>query len=88
MDELGAAFRRVSKLLDRQGVNAPAASVSRFEKRHPFARARKLASSHETRGTRADNQETARIHRIHQSRARQTKEDRDELADYGLTSLR
>jgi hypothetical protein len=57
MDELGAAFRRVSKFLGRQRVDASAVSVSRLEDSHPFARACEFAGSHQARSTRADDQE-------------------------------
>jgi hypothetical protein len=57
MDELGAALRRVSKLLSRQWVDASTASISRFEDGHLFAGSCKLASRHQARGARADDQE-------------------------------
>jgi len=57
MDELGATLRRISKFLRRQRVDTSTASVSRLEDGHLFARACKLASGHQARSTRADDQE-------------------------------
>jgi hypothetical protein len=57
MDELGSALRRVAKFIGRQRVDASAASVSRLEDGHLFARASKLARSHQARSARADDQE-------------------------------
>src|SRR6516165_6284444 len=57
MDELGAALRRISKFLSWQWVDASTASISRLEDGHLFAGACKLASGHQARGARADDQE-------------------------------
>jgi hypothetical protein len=57
MYELGAALRWVSKFLSRQWINASTASIARLEDDHLLAGACKLASVHQARGTRADNQE-------------------------------
>jgi hypothetical protein len=55
VDKFGTAFSRVAEFLGRQRVDAPAASVSRLEDRHSFARAHELAGRHQTRSTRADD---------------------------------
>jgi hypothetical protein len=65
MDELGATLRRISKFLRRQRVDTSTASVSRLEDGHLFARACKLAGSHQARGTRADDQEMGSSLREH-----------------------
>src|SRR5215472_12526200 len=57
MDELGAALCRVTKFLSWQWVDAPTASISRFENGYLFAGACKLASGHQARGARADDHE-------------------------------
>ena len=57
MDELGTAFRRISKFLRRQRVDTSTASVSRLEDGHLFARACKFAGGHQARSARADDQE-------------------------------
>jgi hypothetical protein len=59
MDELGAALGRVSKFLGAQRVDASAASVSRLEDRHPFARKSELARCHQARSARTDDQEVS-----------------------------
>jgi hypothetical protein len=51
------ALRGVSKFLVRQRVDASAASVSCLNDPHPFARAAKLAGSHQARSARADDHE-------------------------------
>ena len=51
-----AAFSGVAKFLGGQRVDAPAASVSRLEDCHPFARAHELAGRHQARSTSADDQ--------------------------------
>jgi hypothetical protein len=58
MHELSAALRRVSKF--RQWVDASTASISRLEDGHLLAGACKLASGHQARGARADDQEVGR----------------------------
>ena len=65
MDEFGAAFRRVAKLLGGQRVDASAASVSRLEDRNSFARAHELAGRHQARSTSADDQDMRRMQRDH-----------------------
>jgi hypothetical protein len=54
MDKFGAAFRRVTKFLDRQRVDAPATPVSCLEDGHPAAGARELAGGHQTRSAATD----------------------------------
>jgi hypothetical protein len=56
VDKFGAALRRIAKLLDGQRVDAPAASISRLEDRHSFARSHELAGRHQARSTSADDQ--------------------------------
>jgi hypothetical protein len=55
MDEFGTAFRRVSELRSRKRMDAPAASVSRFQYRDPLAGASELAHSHQACGTCTDD---------------------------------
>ena len=57
MDELGAAFGRISEYVFRQRMNAAAATVSRFEDGHLLAPAGKLSSGHQTGSPRADDQD-------------------------------
>jgi hypothetical protein len=49
LSALYLALRGVSKLIGRQRVDASAASVSRLNDNHLFARAAKLAASHQPR---------------------------------------
>ncbi len=46
MNELSAAFRRVSEFLSGEGVDASTASLSRLEDGHLSAGACELATSH------------------------------------------
>jgi hypothetical protein len=43
VDKFGTAFSRVAKFLGGERVDAAAASLSRLEDRHSFARAREFA---------------------------------------------
>src|SRR5882724_6286210 len=55
MDEFGTPLRGVSELGGAQGVDAPTASVSRLQNRHPLSRAAEFACGHQARGTCSDN---------------------------------
>jgi len=61
MDELGATVRRVSELSSWKGMDAPAASVTRFQYGHLLASASELARGHQARGTGADDDNLVRI---------------------------
>jgi hypothetical protein len=55
MDEFGSALCGVSELGVRKWINAPAASISCFQERHPPSRTREFACSHQTSRPRADD---------------------------------
>jgi hypothetical protein len=59
MDELGAALRRVSKVLGRLRVDPPTTSISRLEDGHLLAGAGKLTSGHQACGACTDDQAIA-----------------------------
>jgi hypothetical protein len=55
MHELGAPCRRISELRGRERIDAPTASATRFQDRHPSARASEFAGGHQARGAGADD---------------------------------
>ena len=57
MHEFSAALRRISKVLNRQWVNAPTASLTCLEDRYPSARLYKLARSHQARSASTNDQD-------------------------------
>src|SRR5262245_26730997 len=61
MDELGATVRRISELCSWKGVDAPAASVTRFQYCHLLASVSELARGHQARGTGANDDNLVRM---------------------------
>src|SRR5882757_6529120 len=61
MDELGAAFCRVTELSGRKRMNATAASVSRFQDGYSLARASEFARGHQACGACADDDDVVWI---------------------------
>ena len=57
MHEFSTTFRRISKFLNRQRVNAPTASLTCLEDRYPSVRLYKLARSHQARSAGTNNQD-------------------------------
>jgi hypothetical protein len=55
MDEFGSALRRISEVGRRQRMDAPAASVARFQDRHLPARTSEFAGSYQAGGAGADD---------------------------------
>src|SRR6516162_8805472 len=78
VDKLGTTFSPVSKYLRAQGINAPAATVSRFKDGHLLARAGKFSSCHQAGSPSADDQDMG--WRLSSHRSPRSLADRNSMA--------